>query len=155
MAIPTPSVPKGHMLRALATPLDSDPREVSRARRTARGALTSWGLGDLADDMALIVSELVTNAVQHGEGPIVMVLQQRDDTVLIEVADASPRLPVPRQESAGEESGRGLALVQACSDDWGCRARGRNDGKWVWCRRSLRSAATTPVDQPSLLEAAS
>jgi anti-sigma regulatory factor (Ser/Thr protein kinase) len=43
--------------------------------------------------MVLVASELVTNALQHASGPIVMVLQQRDETVLVEVADVSPALP--------------------------------------------------------------
>lgn len=149
MATPTPGVPDRRILRALATSLVSDPCEASRARKTVRDTLTSWGLEDLADDMALIVSELVTNAVQHGEGPIVMVLQQRDDTVLVEVADACPRLPVPRQQSAGDESGRGLSLVEAFSDEWGVRERKRHPGKWVWCSRSLMPAATAHTDQPA------
>lgn len=148
-----PSV--GHILRAIATPLEPSPEAVSRARRTVHDTLAAWGLDILADDMVLVASELVTNALQHASGPIVMVLQQRDETVLVEVADVSSALPVPRSESADDESGRGLALVEALSDDWGYRRRGNRRGKWVWCSWSLSPMATEHVDQPVPLEAAS
>ncbi|MEH0424539.1 ATP-binding protein [Streptomyces sp. B21-083] len=148
-----PSV--GRILRALATPLEPSPEAVSRARRTVHDTLATWGLDNLADDMVLVASELVTNALQHASGPIVMVLQQRDETVLVEVADVSPALPVPRRESADDESGRGLALVEAFSDGWGYRRRGNRRGKWVWCSWSLSPMATKHVDQPVPLEAAS
>ncbi|WP_327407020.1 ATP-binding protein [Streptomyces sp. NBC_01288] len=152
MAIPRQSTNAGRVLTAIAIPLESDPHAASKARRSTRDTLTSWGLGDLADDMVLVVSELVTNAVQHGEGPIVMVLQQRDDTILAEIADTSPSLPVPRTQSTEGESGRGLSLVEAFSDDWGCRTRRRRRGKWVWCSRSLSPVATSQVGQPALPE---
>ena len=83
----------GRILRAVATPLEPSPEAVSRARRTVHDTLAAWGLDNLADDMVLVASELVTNALQHASGPIVMVLQQRDETVLVEVADVSPALP--------------------------------------------------------------
>lgn len=145
----------GRILRAVATPLEPRPEAVSRARRTVHETLAAWGLDNLVDDMVLVASELVTNALQHASGPIVMVLQQRDETVLVEVADVSSALPVPRSESADDESGRGLALVEALSDDWGYRRRGNRRGKWVWCSWSLSPMATEHVDQPVPLEAAS
>ncbi|WP_153450073.1 ATP-binding protein [Streptomyces smaragdinus] len=127
----------GRVLRAIAVPLDSDATAPMRARRAARGTLKSWGLGVVADDMVVIVSELVTNAVQHGTGPIVIVLRQCDDTLLVKVADASPHLPEFRSPTAEDQTGRGLSLVQALSDDWGCRTRGGHRGKWVWSSRAL------------------
>lgn len=151
-----PSV--GRILRAVAMPLEPSPEAVSRARRTVHETLAAWGLDNLVDDMVLVASELVTNAlqhVQHASGPIVMVLQQRDETVFVEVADVSPALPVPRRESADDESGRGLALVEAFSDDWGYRRRGNRRGKWVWCSWSLSPIAAKHVDQPVPLGAAS
>ncbi|PWG09292.1 ATP-binding protein [Streptomyces sp. V2] len=141
------------VLRAIAVALEPDPQAAARARRTALDTLTSWGLHSLADDLTLIVSELVANAAQHGEGTIVMVLRQRGDVVLVEVADASPGLPVTCVQSDESESGRGLALVEALSDDWGCRARARRSGKWVWCSRSLSSRAAAHVGRPASLEA--
>ena len=155
MTIPRQSTNAGRVLRAIAIPLESVPHAVSKARRTTRDTLISWGLGDLADDMVVVVSELVTNAVQHGEGPIAMVLMQRDDTVLAEIADASPSLPVPRTQSTEGESGRGLSLVEAFSDKWGCRTRRSRRGKWVWCSRSLSPVATSQVGQPAFPEAGS
>ncbi|MEU5342140.1 ATP-binding protein [Streptomyces sp. NPDC020766] len=141
-----PSV--GRILRAIATLLEPSPEAVSRARRTVHDALAAWGLdNNLTDDMVLVASELVTNALQHASGPIVMVLQQRDETVLVEVADVSPALPVPCRESADDESGRGLALVEAFSDDWGYRRRGNSRGKWVWCSWSLSPTATRLTDE--------
>ncbi|WP_030164566.1 ATP-binding protein [Streptomyces sp. NRRL S-813] len=59
--------------------LPNDPRVVNDARRRVAGRLSEWGLDDLEDDTALVVSELVTNAVRYARGPIELRLV-RDQT---------------------------------------------------------------------------
>ena len=71
--------------------LDGDPDAPARGRHAAEGVLSSWGCEDPArEDMLLVVSELVTNAVLHGAEPIVVTLVQGPDRVRVEVTDASP-----------------------------------------------------------------
>lgn len=80
----------------------------------------------------MIVTELVTNAVRHGEGDTVEVVARLDGGALrLEVADASPALPTRRLVPTQANFGRGLALVEALSHRWGVVVEpGR--GKRVW-----------------------
>ncbi|WP_246562003.1 ATP-binding protein [Streptomyces roseirectus] len=119
-----------------------DPAEVGRARRWACARLAGSPLADddaLAETLALIVSELVTNAVVHTGRPAVLSLclpgeapeAAEGATVRLEVADGSERAPVPRCASEEATGGRGLALVDGLADRWGWAAEGA--GKRIWC----------------------
>jgi hypothetical protein len=80
------------------------------------------GLADLADTAELLVSELVTNAVQlRTAGPPVILLWITSDglSMVIHVWDASPEMPVRKDTAPDEESGRGLMLVEVLSKDHG------------------------------------
>ena len=93
------------------------PSEISRARELARKALTDWGLADHTDLAELIVSELATNALRHGAGPITVRLtctQARD--LWLEVHDHGHGRPVLQKAMADDEQGRGLALLDALMD---------------------------------------
>ncbi|SCK34284.1 Anti-sigma regulatory factor (Ser/Thr protein kinase) [Streptomyces sp. WMMB 322] len=114
---------------------------VTVARRATRTALTGWGLdGDAVSDAALVVSELVTNAVRHGHvrGRLVelRLVYDLEKTVTVEVSDAGDGQPPPTAGRAADvalaESGRGLALVAAFADAWGVQER--VVGKTVWAR---------------------
>lgn len=114
-----------------------------------RATLTSWALPALVPDMALVVSELVTNAVQHAvapfspvtdEYPVWLGLFQYPGSVVCAVADPSPDPPRPRDADAGAGSGRGLALVGALSDAWSWD-RAPIRGKTVWAALSLPGAS--------------
>ncbi len=90
-----------------------------RLRLIGRAHLNLWGLSVFAD-LTLLLTELVTNAFQHGEGEEVGVRMARTaKTIRIEVADGSTRLPVARQASPLDESGRGIFIVDALADAWG------------------------------------
>jgi two-component sensor histidine kinase len=84
-------------------------------------ALRTWGVPGLADDVLLIVSELVTNAVQHALGSeIAFVATRGNRHLLIEVSDGSTAAPAkPQAITDNAEDGRGLALVEALASDWG------------------------------------
>lgn len=101
--------------------LPRQPESAVVARRLVRAALTVWGLDELADDGALIVSELVSNAVQHARSRTIRVVVTRPETarVYIGVVDKSRACPEPREPCEEDESGRGLVLVGLLADGWG------------------------------------
>ena len=120
------------------------PTAVSCARLHARHLVWEWGLDGLAETAELLVSELVTNAVQAivgQEDHTAVRLQLFGDStrVRIEVWDADPRPPAPRD--SGEdgipdleaEGGRGLFLVAALSACWDWYLTQEPSGKVVWC----------------------
>ncbi|MFI8349286.1 ATP-binding protein [Streptomyces sp. NPDC085596] len=90
------------------------------ARRLVRVALAAWGLTDLTEDGALIVSELVANAVRHARRESIRVVVERitPGTVRVAVADFSRALPEPCTPKSDDEDGRGLALIAALSTNW-------------------------------------
>ncbi len=100
-------------------------------RRILRIYLTRWELDRLADPAALALTELVANVVRHVPGRRCSVLMLREPYGLrVEVADAVPGAVIAKLAGPLEESGRGLALVEAVTDRWGVDERA--DGKTVW-----------------------
>jgi anti-sigma regulatory factor (Ser/Thr protein kinase) len=84
----------------------------------------------LADDAALIVTELATNAVIHAHSPFSVTVQARESEVLIAVEDHDTSVPRPGELSVLAPSGRGLQIVASLSRRWGIeRVAG---GKSVW-----------------------
>ncbi|MBB5136298.1 anti-sigma regulatory factor (Ser/Thr protein kinase) [Thermocatellispora tengchongensis] len=120
-------------------PLPPQADSVKLARDVTRNTLRNWGLNDLGDDAALVVSELVTNAVRYamcprgtsGELPITLMLLRLMPHVLLAVADPSDEAPVPKEPDFISENGRGLYIVETYSQRWGWD-RLENGGKAVW-----------------------
>ena len=111
----------------------AEPGAVRDARSAVRGRLRDWDLDSLADLTALLVSELVTNALRHATGPIGVRLVRPDglgDVLLVEVSDPLPDPPRERVARPEDESGRGLQLVAHSSRRWGTRPG--EAGKTVW-----------------------
>ncbi|HLT68525.1 MAG TPA: ATP-binding protein [Acidimicrobiales bacterium] len=95
------------------------PEQVAAARAFAREALGPAS-PQLVDDVVLMVSELVTNAVLHGAGDVEVTLDRSDDVVRVEVADEGGfALPRPGRPGSDDVTGRGLAIVDALADAWG------------------------------------
>jgi anti-sigma regulatory factor (Ser/Thr protein kinase) len=100
---------------------------VPSARLHARHILSEWGQRDQAETVELLVSELITNAVQASAGltpgvaPVRLWLCSDRKHVLIQVWDGNSRLPVPRDPDPDPDSegGRGLLLVDVLSAEWG------------------------------------
>ncbi|MGV9252218.1 ATP-binding protein [Streptomyces sp. NPDC003697] len=110
-----------------------DPGAVRTARAVVRDQLRSWGLDSLGDTAALLVSELVTNALRYATGPIGVRLLRPAGVpavLLVEVSDAQPEPPHERPAGADDERGRGLQLLASASRRWGARPDGA--GKTVW-----------------------
>jgi anti-sigma regulatory factor (Ser/Thr protein kinase) len=87
---------------------------------------------DRPDDLALVVSELVTNAVVHAHAQTVPVhLELEGVGAMVSVDDPSALTPVPTPAEPWGEHGRGLLVVEMLSDRWGCTPI--PGGKRVWC----------------------
>ena len=100
------------------------------ARRYARAWATQQLLaGELVDDLQLISSELVNNAIRHGSPPYEFDLSYTDGAILGIVSDGSPLLP-RTNPSPGEHGGFGLGIVTSCSSRWGTESTPM--GKQVW-----------------------
>lgn len=108
------------------------------ARDTVRDLLRAWKLpGDTCCDAVLLVSELTTNAVVHtGSGHVLCGLTLTGDERRLRIElhdeDSTPVRPPGHHAGPGEESGRGLLLVQQLADSWGSARSTRAEGKVVW-----------------------
>ncbi|MER5440608.1 ATP-binding protein [Streptomyces sp. NPDC002790] len=116
-------------------------------RRILRIHLEVWELGELADDAELALTELIANVVRHVPGRSCTVRMMRADAgVRVEVADAHPVLPEPRDRRECAESGRGLAIVAAVVDRWGVVPhRAPRGGKTVWFECHAKRARHAPA----------
>ncbi|MGR3872686.1 ATP-binding protein [Streptomyces graminifolii] len=104
-----------------------------RARVIVRAGLRYWGWPGLIESADVLVTELVTNALEHGLGDVGLRVYLTDTHLLIEVRDGSHQLPVLRKAAPDDENGRGLFLVRAISDAWGVSS----DGMTTWCSLPL------------------
>ncbi|MGA5201695.1 MULTISPECIES: ATP-binding protein [Streptomyces] len=125
---PQPPLGAGH----LSVEYAPRPSAVREARAEVRRQLEGWGIaerGEVADVAELLVGELVTNAVVHAGSRLRLTLFAAHGVLRCEVADTERR--VPRVLAAGTgESGRGMFLVDALAQRWGCHRDG--PGKTVW-----------------------
>jgi anti-sigma regulatory factor (Ser/Thr protein kinase) len=110
--------------------LACDPRSVAAARRFVTSRLAAWGHPAMTDTAALLVSELVTNALLHARSPVVVAVSGGTGCVRVEVTDGSPVEPRQRRNSLVSGTGRGLVLVERLARGWG--AERREVGKAVW-----------------------
>jgi anti-sigma regulatory factor (Ser/Thr protein kinase) len=114
------------------------PTAVPCFRLHARAVALEWGLATLAEEIELIVSELVTNGIrvsQRSPGDVTASLVRLWLTtdlhcVLIRVWDGSGQMPARRTAKADDEGGRGLMLVEYMASEWGSYRV--EDGKVVW-----------------------
>ena len=116
-----------------------DPRSPAGARsfiKSSIGELLGRPAPDrLCDDLQLVVSELVTNAVRAGSPRIRVSLALEDDRAIVRVSDEAGGWPEPRIADVYDIGGRGLPLVSAISASWGVRLSGT--GKVVWAELRL------------------
>lgn len=111
--------------------LVAGPRAAREARVFVRSTLGTWGIrGGQVGDILLAVSELVSNAIEHGEGRPRLHLRLEGKRLEIRVRDKALRVPTPRRRDLYAERGRGLLIVGSLADEWGHVAD--RTGKWVW-----------------------
>ena len=145
---------------ALRTPRP-DARSVRAGRDFAIATVRRWGAAERCDDIAVVVSELLTNALRHalpdaGQAPrlgsIRLALLQPGRCVICAVADPSPEVPTPGQPGILCEGGRGLYVIGGLADIWGCTPPSRA-GKVVWALFSLKqlTAQRRGPDDPGRL----
>ncbi|MGN6243501.1 MAG: ATP-binding protein, partial [Motilibacteraceae bacterium] len=128
--------------RTLHLDVPADERMVQQVRRRLLAALEQWQPGPVAlpagllDDVVLLASELVTNALVHGRPPLAVNLRLDPDRHLVlEVADHAFHLPRRMRAGSDDEHGRGLELVTLLADRWGVRPTAQ--GKVVWAAFDL------------------
>jgi anti-sigma regulatory factor (Ser/Thr protein kinase) len=116
------------VLEALDLPADTtSPR---RARQFVDQVLHRWQRDGAIERVALIASELVTNAVSHARTAITVELTAEDGCVRLEVFDRSQAGPGAVDRDVDVASELGLPIVEALASSWGMRAR--EEGKAVW-----------------------
>jgi anti-sigma regulatory factor (Ser/Thr protein kinase) len=115
------------------------PTAVTCARMHAKAVALEWGLPTLAENIELIVSEMVTNSIRAAErsrgGDLTVAVVRLWllfdlRCILIRVWDGNREMPVRQDAGFDDESGRGLMLVEHLSSQWG--AYREADGKVVW-----------------------
>ena len=119
--------------RPLSTTLTvtADATATRSARALVRDLCATAAVGPQAVETAvLLVTELVSNAVEHGGGSAVVEADLDDTRLRVSVADTDPRLPTAALAAIDAERGRGLLLVEALSSRWG--ATPQDGGKTVW-----------------------
>lgn len=114
---------------------------VRRARRFVIAWVSTTGTPQLADDVALVTSELAANAVIHARTAFDVRLREVPGGVRVELSDRSTTLPLSGVLDRTAMSGRGLPLVHSLAARWGVEPEA--DGKSVWAE----VCASEPVEQ--------
>jgi anti-sigma regulatory factor (Ser/Thr protein kinase) len=115
----------------------AEPRSVTAARRFATDALRGVP-AECAEDIELMISELVTNAVAHAGTTLALRIEASDNMVRVQVTDRQPGSVGPLEPGPTEPRGRGLQIVNALADRWGVEPA-PDGGKTVWFVRTISS----------------
>ncbi|NEM08961.1 ATP-binding protein [Geodermatophilus normandii] len=107
-------------------------RSVPVARHLVREVLRAWRAPQDTGDVALLVTEVVANVVDHvgGDGLLALELEYSDGWLRIAVSDGSAIRPVVGELRGDQPRGRGMQIVDAIADHWG--VEDVDDGKRVW-----------------------
>jgi anti-sigma regulatory factor (Ser/Thr protein kinase) len=154
-SLPDPALKGWGCVPAIATGvLSAEAGSVRAARGFTVATLRRWDTPHSSQDIAVVVSELLTNALRHalpGAGdtwprrPVRLGLLQHGRWLLCAVADPGKTIPRPRTPGPLAEEGRGLQMVYALSDQWGYTAPS-DEGKIVW---AMFAARPTPLFTPA------
>lgn len=107
------------------------PASAAEARQFVGSALGDADAGS-REVGVLLASELVTNAVVHGEGPLRISIGRHGDTVRVEVSDAALAVPKVQPPDLARTHGRGMAIVESFASRWGAQPLPGGLGKVVW-----------------------
>lgn len=134
----------------------ADPSVTAKCRTLVRETLTGWQMPGLVDDVVLVMSELLGNALIHGGPPILLTLSAAGGVLYGAVTDRGPGWPRIREAGTDREHGRGLRIVAALTDRWGVDPVATGTGKTIWFslahaapgRRPLPVGGPRPVAGP-------
>lgn len=130
---------------ALVLELAGEVPDLAEVRRWTGEVLADLTEDEITD-AKLVVTELVTNAYEHGQHPLHVRLRRTRDLIRVEVTDLSPQVPVVGRSSVRVTRGRGMVLVGQLCRQWG--AVRHAVGKTVWAvlaRQQPRYSTTTPL----------
>jgi anti-sigma regulatory factor (Ser/Thr protein kinase) len=114
------------------------PQAGAQSRIMVRERCAAWGVEAVSDDAQIVVTELVSNAVEHAGTALDVVASLCGDYLHLAVHDGDPTLP-RRQRRTKTARGRGLLLVESVSASWGSLRE--NGGKVVWAILRVRPAS--------------
>ncbi|MEU9708373.1 ATP-binding protein [Streptomyces sp. NPDC047967] len=142
------------------------PNAVRLARLHTEDLLPKWGVpSGVVETVRLLVSELVTNAVQHSQddetqGPVLamrkaaqtfeLTLERLRDAVRVAVWDRDPRPPLLKEVGVESEGGRGVFIVAMMSRSWGSRPAVNAFGKVVWAEVGLLPVVRVVEDEEAV-----
>ncbi len=132
--------------RTVCWDLPPDLAMIGKTRHMVNEILISWALHELADDIVLVVAELLANAIVYGKPPVRLSLETEAEELRIQVTDHGPEHP--RQLDLGIEAihGRGLTIVEALAHQTGITPLPDTPGKTIWARWHILPQATAPRD---------
>ncbi|WP_214413523.1 ATP-binding protein [Sphaerisporangium fuscum] len=122
-------VPAG--LRTACWDLPPDLSVIGKTRGMVSDVLVSWSLRPLADDVVLVVGELLANAISYGRPPVRLDLSAAED-LRVQVTDHGPAQPRRLDLGIDAVHGRGLAIIEALADECGVIPLHGTPGKTVW-----------------------
>jgi anti-sigma regulatory factor (Ser/Thr protein kinase) len=124
--------------------LRSEAASVPAARRFVASMLNSWESEDDEEVVALLTSEMVSNAVRHAVGDVtVEVMLVTPEELRVGTWDQSPELPVVRHARPDVVGGHGLQIVEALAQRWGVERC--PDHKIVWFEARVRARSAPPL----------
>jgi anti-sigma regulatory factor (Ser/Thr protein kinase) len=125
--------PEGRTMQE-QTRIEAELSSVAPARRWARAKFEAAGLDeDVRDLLVLLVSEVVTNAVEHAAPPLLLRIETTPDVTRVEVQDRARDLPILRDPEPYDTGGRGIKFVNDLATRWGTVPPQSPDGhKTVW-----------------------
>jgi anti-sigma regulatory factor (Ser/Thr protein kinase) len=129
-----------------------DPRSISEARHEVGSYLDTWGLSAERFSVVLLLSELMTNAVRHGAGPIELSVQLGSGRLRVAVTDQGGGQPALHEPDSHDPSagGWGLHLIDDTAETWGVETRPGQTT--VWFEHHLTNGLETPPGGPSPLD---
>lgn len=108
----------------------------AQARAAVHEHADALGLDNVRDDVVLLVSEMVTNAVRYAAPPVRLEISAGDEDVVVAVCDGSTARPSPRPVDEDAEGGRGMLLVDMLTSEHGVRTDPPGKAVWARLRRS-------------------
>ena len=115
------------------TALEMSPQSVRQARNFFRSRADRLGASaEVREAGSLAVSEIVTNAVRYGAGPIELRTMLERSSIRVEVSDRGAAMPVATSAEPDMTGGRGLGIIDAVAQAWGCDRHRDGGGKTVW-----------------------